>query len=236
MKTNSSRRVLAGLILITIGAILLMRWLGVLPFTLPFYVFSWQMILIILGVVLMLTEKNKSTGLILFVIGAVFLSQNIFGVGLREVIQVAIPIVFLIVGIYILMPRKKYPKSRFNKIESDDAMDSIDEVNIFSGGNKNINSRNFKGGEVTCIFGGSELSFKNADLARGVNVVDVTCIFGGFTFYVPEDWTVKTESTVLFAGFSDARAKSNPNLVTDPEKVLLIRGTLLFGGGEIKPA
>ncbi len=236
MKTNSSRRVLAGLILITIGAILLMRWMGVLPFTLPFYVFTWQMILIVLGVVFMLTEKNKTTGLILFLIGAVFISRDIFGVSLGEVLRIAIPFVFLIAGIFILMPRKKFSKGRINRIESDDALDSIDEVNIFSGGNKYINSRSFKGGEVTCIFGGSEISFKNADLAKGINVVDVTCIFGGFTFYVPEDWTVKTESTVLFAGFSDSRTKSNPHLVTDPEKVLLIRGTLLFGGGEIKPA
>jgi hypothetical protein len=40
----------------------------------------------------------------------------------------------------------------------------------------------------------------------------------------------------LFGGFSDERYKRNPQLLKDPEKVLVIKGVVLFGGDEIKIA
>ena len=60
-------------------------------------------------------------------------------------------------------------------------------------------------------------------------------MFGGGTFYVPSDWSVKADVTAVFGGFSDKR-RTNIENTTDPEKVLHIKGMVLFGGGEIKTA
>ncbi len=235
MSQTNNRRVVLGLLFILVGGILLMKLAGFFQFfNLPGYIFSWKMILIALGVFLMTTERNKSTGVILFLIGGVFLSRDIFRVEFWEVMRFVIPALFLFAGFALLFPGRVFPRRKYNRITAEDRLDSLQEVNVFSGGTKSISSDKFKGGEITCIFGGTELNFKNANLAPGINVLDVTCIFGGVTLYIPEDWSVKLDVTPVFGGFSDSRAEANLNLVTDPEKTLHIRGTVIFGGGEIK--
>ncbi|MFO7977423.1 MAG: LiaF-related protein [Bacteroidales bacterium] len=236
METNPTNRRLLGLLFIIVGAVLLMRFMGYIPFNLPYYFFSWKTILMALGIVFILSEKSKSTGVILFTIGAVFLARDIFRVDFATLIQLALPIMLLVIGLVILLPRRHHKKFRYHGITVQEVKGTMSEVNIFSGGTKYVNSDNFNGGEITCIFGGSDLNFKNATLAPGNNVLDVSCIFGGCTLYVPEDWTVHIETTNVFAGFTDNRFKTNLNMATDPNKVLFIKGALIFGGGEIKVA
>lgn len=234
METHPANRRLLGLLFIVVGAILLMRFLDILPFNIPYYFFSWKTILMALGIVFILSEKSKSTGVILFTIGAVFLARDILRIDFATLLQLAIPILLLVIGLVILMPRRRSRQIRHHGVTFQEVKGAMSEVNIFSGGTKYINSEDFNGGEITCIFGGAELNFKNSLLAPGNNVLDVTCIFGGCTLYVPEDWTVHIETTNIFAGFTDNRLKANLNLATDPNKVLYVKGVLIFGGGEIK--
>ena len=58
-------------------------------------------------------------------------------------------------------------------------------------------------------------------------------MFGGTDFIVPADWTVKLETSSIFGGFSDKR-KPVVNVVNDPDKILTVKGLVLFGGGEVK--
>jgi predicted membrane protein len=234
MNATNPRRVLLGIFFLAIGSVLFLHYTNLLPMDFPGYLLSWKTILIALGALLLATEKNKSTGFVLMIIGSVFLAKDIFSIGFWDVMQYAIPAVFLIAGILILFPGKLLSRKRRIRTDEEESRDFMTEVNIFGGGSKAINSTNFRGGEITCIFGGTELNFRNAQLADGINVIDITCIFGGVTLYVPEDWTVKVESSAIFGAFSDARAESNLKLVTNPDKVLVIKGVVVFGGGEIK--
>lgn len=236
MSNVPKRRAFLGLLFILIGSVLLLQWANLFTFfSLPGYLFSWKMILIILGLFLMATNKNWSTGVILFLIGAVFLSMDIFSLKFWQVMRFAIPGLFLLAGVVLLFPRRsRLRRKSYRRMTEEDIKDFIEDVNIFSGGSKAITSDNFRGGEVTCIFGGAELNFRNAKLAEGANVLDITCIFGGVTLYVPDDWTVRLDITPVFGGFSDGRAESNMKLSTDPNKLLVIKGTVIFGGGEVK--
>lgn len=236
METSTSNRKFLGMLFLILGGILLLRFMNILPFNIPYYFFSWKTILIALGVLLIFTERSKTTGIILFSIGAIFLARDIFRVDFRDMMQVAIPVLLLVVGLVFLMPRRSRPKRDYSAVSNQDVAGNLDEVNIFAGGNKFIHSDNFQGGEITCIFGGTELNFRHADLSAGNNVLDVTCIFGGCTLYVPEDWTVRIDTSNIFAGFTDSRYKKNVGLATNPDKVLYIKGVLIFGGGEIKTA
>jgi predicted membrane protein len=236
MNSTQRRRALIGLIFIAIGVFLMMRVFNVFPFHIPYYFFSWKMILIALGIIFMISEKNKPTGIILFVIGSIFLARDIFSKDLSSILEIAIPTILVIAGISLLFPKKYFRKYDPVLSVSEDSANILEDVNIFSGGNKFVTSEAFRGGQVTCIFGGAEVNFKNASLAPGENVLDVTCIFGGCTLYVPEDWTVRMDATAVFGGFSDERSKGNPHLVTDPTKVLIVKGVVIFGGGEIKIA
>ncbi len=233
MKNIHSGRVFIGLLFIIIGGFLFLRISNIaLPFDIPDYLFRWPMILIILGLFFFFSRENRTTGLILFLIGAVFLAQYVFGVALGTVIQYAVPIILVIAGILLLLPGGYLKKKRKHKTETKD--NYLNAVHIFSGGTNVIEAEQFNGGEVTCIFGGADVVFRNTELAPGANVLTVSCIFGGCEIHVPTDWTVKTETTIIFSGVEDKRHKSDPYLKTDPEKVLYIKGSLLFSGLDIK--
>ncbi len=233
MKNIHSGRVFIGLLFIIIGGFLFLRITNIaLPIEIPDFLFSWPMILIILGLFFFFTRENRTTGLILFLIGAVFLAQYAFDVALRTVIQYAVPIILVIAGVMLLLPGGYLKKKRKHKVETKD--NYLNAVHIFSGGSSVIEAEQFNGGEVTCIFGGVEVIFRNTDLAPGTNVLTVSCIFGGCDIHVPADWTVKTETATIFSGVDDKRHKSDPYLKTDPEKILYIKGSLLFSGLDIK--
>ena len=107
----------------------------------------------------------------------------------------------------------------------------IDSVSVFGGTKKNILSKSFRGGDVTNIFGGAELNFYHADIT-GVVTLDVVQIFGGTKIIVPPSWEVVTEMAAVFGGIDDKRSLNQ--VLTDKSKVLLIKGTSIFGGIDIR--
>jgi predicted membrane protein len=110
----------------------------------------------------------------------------------------------------------------------------IDEVAVFGGGDRVISSQQFQGGKVTTIFGGLNFDMLRAKMAPGENIMDVFCLFGGMKLIVPEGWTVKIRVMSLFGGFSDKHRYRLPENNPDQSSQLIIKGTVIFGGGEIK--
>jgi predicted membrane protein len=109
--------------------------------------------------------------------------------------------------------------------------DFVDSTSVFGGANKNIISKNFKGGDLVNIFGGTELNLSQADFT-GTAIVELTTIFGGTKFIIPSNWSVKSEVVTIFGGMEDKR---NIQGITDgSDKILLLKGTVIFGGIEIK--
>ena len=145
-------------------------------------------------------------------------------------------LIFVALGLFIIFRRRgyRYFKHQMSSSNQDyEDKNIIDEVNLFGGGNRVINTDNFKGGSVVSLFGGSEINLANCKLAEGSNVLDVTFIFGGSTLIVPQDWNIDIDVFAIFGGFGDKRRK-DPNMVYDESKKLALKGFVLFGGGEIK--
>ncbi|MDZ7633001.1 MAG: LiaF-related protein [Bacteroidales bacterium] len=94
-------------------------------------------------------------------------------------------------------------------------------------------TENFQGGKITSIFGGGEVDLTRSSLAPDENVIEITCIFGGTTIIVPESWNIILDVTPILGGFSDSR-KIRGDVMKDNTRSLAIRGTVIFGGGEIK--
>ena len=115
----------------------------------------------------------------------------------------------------------------------DKEVDFIDEFNIFSGSEKKISIKNFRGGTITSIFGGSDIDMTDAELSGETNVIEIFYMFGGSTIIVPNDWVVLNKVTSIFGGFSDKRKVTTSN-TRDTKKTLIIKGMIMFGGGEIK--
>lgn len=109
--------------------------------------------------------------------------------------------------------------------------DFIDTTSIFGGVKKNIISKNFRGGDITNIMGGSEIDLTQADI-HGIVTIDLTQVFGGTKLIVPSNWQVKAQMAAIFGGVEDKRTVQNTAL--DPNKILVLDGTSIFGGIEIR--
>ncbi len=105
----------------------------------------------------------------------------------------------------------------------------IDIVSIFSGVKKRVLSKQFQGGDITCVFGGAEVNLTNADFISPI-VLDVTMIFGGTKLIVPANWELRSEVAAIFGGIDDKRPQPS---VSVPEKTIIVKGTLMFGGVEV---
>jgi hypothetical protein len=229
--STPSGRVMGGIVILAVGTLLLADQMGL---DLPRWVFSWKTLLIGIGLFIGARHNFKSWGwLIPIGIGLVFLAEDIFWeFDIRP--QFIWPVAIIIVGLVMIFRRGKKRDDSVRTTgfinQGPEQGEVLDSVAIFGGSKKNILSKNFRGGDVTSFFGGSELNFMQADI-QGVAVLDITTIFGGAKLVVPSNWTIKSETVSIFGGTDDKRQMLTE---ADPNKVLVLEGTVLFGGIEIK--
>ena len=221
-------RAFAGLVVVIVGSALLVKQLGV---PMPHWVISWPMFLIALGLYVGFKHSFQNMSwLILVSIGGVFLASEILDdFSLQRFFW---PMFIIGIGLYmILRPKKKEETFWGGDVTASENF--IDATAIFGGVKKNVITKEFKGGDVTSIFGGSEIILAQADIT-GIAVLDVTAIFGGSKIIVPANWEVKTQDvTAILGGVEDKRTMVS-NTQQDPNKVLVIKGLAMFGGIEIK--
>jgi predicted membrane protein len=230
-RTNN-KRIIVGLVLITLAALLFADNFDIMPWNWERYVFTWQSLLIVIGLISLAKNESRTTGIILITVGVFFLVAKIyaFPYGIRHLFW---PTILAVIGILLIVRKKDHHSHIFSGREEVSTEDFIDDVAIFGGSEQKIKSRNFKGGKITNIFGGSTFDMLDAQLAPGQNVLDVFCMFGGSKFIVPADWKVRIDVTAIFGGFSDKR-KSISTSDTSFDREFVVKGVVLFGGGEIK--
>ena len=227
---HDNKRLWLGILFFILGAVWLLDNLNFYYFDhlIPHYVFTWRTFLILLGAYLFFGREKRIFGAILMVIGAFHLMDEIFWWWHIDFWDIIWPTVLVFLGIALITRRGHTGPSG----PSDP--DYIDDMSVFGGGEKKISSQNFKGGKLTAVFGGSKIDLRNAEIAEKSEVIlDMFVLFGGTEIIVPADWTVKMETTVLFGGLSDKR-QSVLNVVSNPDKTLIVKGIVLFGGGELK--
>ena len=65
---HSDKRLIAGVIIVLVGAALLAVNFGVLPSNIKYYLFHWEVILIGIGLIALLTSEHKGPGIILIAV------------------------------------------------------------------------------------------------------------------------------------------------------------------------
>jgi len=228
-----------GLGLLTIGGALLVYKMGV---PVPRWLFTWQMFLIYLGIITGIKHNfRNSSWLILVGIGGFFLADDLItDINLKRYFW---PVIIMGIGLmFILRPRKKTPAEKDKWLEpfndtitntSEPAImeDIIDSTSIFGGVKKVITSKNFKGGEIVCFMGGTEINLSQADITGPVTI-EIFQAFGGTKLIVPPHWEIRSETVAIFGGIEDKRPPQPGTF--DPNKILILDGTTIFGGIEIK--
>ncbi len=230
-ENRTDKRVYLGGILIVFGGILLLNSIDVFNFRIARVIFSLPFIITMIGIFILLNTNKKLLGGILTGVGIFFLVEKIVP-GLHYPIGIVIPVILIAFGIYIIL---KQTRKNIDDPEMHGFLkkDLIDDISIFGGGSKIISSDNFRGGNVTAIFGGSEINLTGCILAEGDQIIDVLLIFGGTTIVVPKDWNVIVNVTSILGGFSDKSIK-DPNIIPDQSRTLHVKGLAMFGGGEVK--
>lgn len=241
---HANGHIWTGLFLLLIGGVALVKSLGM---PVPAWLLSWQMLLIAIGLFIGFRKGFRDGGwFVPIIIGGIFLvNEYVMHGDLKKHMW---PLILIIVGlVFILRPKRGGWHSGYEKknsytdaetVKHDDNEktysqdDRIDSTNIFSGSKKVILSKDFKGGDIVTIFGGSEIDLMQADI-NGTAILEVTAIFGGATLVVPSNWAIQSsEAVTIFGGISDKRkfaALSEP-----ASKTLVLKGTMIFGGMEIK--
>lgn len=261
------KRHLVGIILVLVGVVLVIDNIRFIPDFIPYWVWSWPMILIVIGTFSLLTNENNGPGIVLIGIGSVFLLWDIIPDVWPGFFDFFIDdgmvfwyVIIIIVGVSLILKHRGKPGNQgpdrqhsrrpgggrqseagsegdsssttFGFSSSSDN-DYLDELAIFGGGDKIVTSDNFRGGRVTTIFGGTDIVLLHSKLAPGRNEIEVFSMFGGWTLRVPPNWQVKSEVVAIFGAVSDKRYLGDTT-VTDNTRQLVIKGFVMFGGGEIK--
>ena len=235
-RKGTDRRNLAAILLIAAGGILFLETFDIVDINLKYYIFSWKTLLIGIGLIVIVSSENRLPGMIMVGLGLLFWVPSIFqyNVGLSQVFW---PIVLIGIGLIIISRRNKHEslmKGHHPNRGDDGTYQSeyIDDVSIFGGGVKRFSSQNLKGGNITAVFGGSEIDLTSSQMSSTGTVIDTFTMFGGTKLIVPGHWQVKSEASALFGGFTDKRHIKPEQVVSD--QILVIKGVVLFGGVEIK--
>jgi predicted membrane protein len=247
---KKSGKTIIGFILLAIGCILLLRTLDL--FFLPGYLFSWPMLLIVIGLYIGARKGyQKPAPFILILIGFIFLSHRILPGW--EISRFLWPMAIIGFGLWIILKpgKNRWAQNsaawdkRIDPLTGEEtktqdpftgqpdyqtAEDHLNTTSIFGGIKKTIVSKNFQGGEVVNFFGGAELNLMQADI-QGKVKLEVTQVFGGTKIILPANWTIHSEMVAIFGGIEDKRLQPRE---ANPDKVLIIEGTSVFGGIDIR--
>ena len=243
MKHRRRKRGTFGFILVLVGAWWLLRRMDLV--ILPDWFFTWPMILIAIGAFNLIVHRFKNIGgYILIGIGSVFLLKRHIDFP-PEFELYFWPVMVILIGLFILFkPRGKggnrgkwrrrgsatEPVVGFSNDHIDDN-EVLDYMVVMGGIKKDIISKKFKGGEVTCVMAGAELYFSKADFDKTASI-ELTVAMGGVKLVVPSHWNVILNTTNILGGVDDKRRNYSP-AAEGEEKTLIINGTVIMGGIEI---
>ncbi len=225
---NNSGRVIGGIVVLMVG-------LGFLAhradLDVPHWLFSWPMILVVIGIFIGSRESFRPGGwLAVTAVGAIFLADDVLDSFDLEIGRYFWPCVVIAIGLYMIFkPRRfKGDKDWDSSVVSDDVINS---TAIFGGSKVNVLSKNFKGGEISTMFGGTDIVLTQADF-QGTAVIHMSTAFGGVKLVAPAHWHIKSEVVCIFGGIDDKRPQAMEGL--DSNKTLVLKGTCIFGGLDIK--
>lgn len=236
-KQKRMKKILFGVLILASGCLLLGFNTGMLNPDYKHIVFSWHTLLIAIGLINFCDRNSFWAGVILTSIGTFFLIPHIC-VFSFNFIHLFWPVLLIIIGAVMILKRSFFHSFHHRhhnfpgKTNSTINEGIIDEANIFSGSHRVIEPCEFKGGKISNVFGGSKIDLTKTTLAPGENVLEISCVFGGVEIIVPLDWKVQTQVSSIMGGFSDKRYSRNTSM--DNSRCLIIKGSAVFGGGEVK--
>ena len=246
-KRNQNSPLVFGVFLVIIGIVVLVLNFGAKGANLTPIIFSWQMLVFIIGLLSAINRKYLF-GVFLIILAIFFAIpplSNVFPDTFLWVkpdfLKTYWALLLVVAGIFIVISRLycrnnshcggKFSSHNYSRNVSSGTSDGfIQREVVFSGVDEIFNEPIFTGAKLKCTFGGVEIDLRQAALPEGDTVVNMKCTFGGVVLHVPESWYVEFHTNCVFGGATDSRIKNG----TDKTHRLIIAGECVFGGCEIQ--
>lgn len=92
-----------GLILIALGVLIFLHMSGYYSFSK-----SWPVLLIVIGISTIIQSHRDIGGWFIAVVGVIFAVIEVYGLEIYKISQYLLPAVLILVGIYVLVKRRKH--------------------------------------------------------------------------------------------------------------------------------
>ena len=245
VRKNKSKLIL-GVLLILAGIFFVGLNVGLIPYNINKIIFSWPMLLIVLGLI-GLFKNHVFSGLVLSLTGVFFLIPRLalimpdtFYWVSENFTSTYWPVLLILLGIFLIIywivkPSKGYEfyhqwekKKKFECKKKG----AFSGNTVFGNGEHIILDEEFKGGEVNAVFGGITLDLRKTKLPEGETILEINSVFGGIVVLVPQGWNIDVHVDSVLGGFNDERTENDA--VYDKTRKLIIKGACVFGGAELK--
>lgn len=120
LQNNSTGKTIVGMLLILFGITLFLSNFDVIR-NVRGIIFSWQIILIVVGVLLFVNHKDSGTGLLLLTIGSIGLIAKLNHTSMKFIFMEYWPVLLIVFGIHIIFKKSdiQFTKSK-NYFENDE--------------------------------------------------------------------------------------------------------------------
>lgn len=222
MNSQSAVRIITGSLIIIIGLGALLDAVGAFPFWAMFRTW-WPLGVIIIGLLVLLNNLRQFVWAGVLIIGGILLQLRNLDYIDFNVWSLFWPAILIAVGISLLLNKSISPKNARTQ--------DTDNLSALFGGTETVNnSKNYKGGKATAIFGGVVIDLRDAKIQKEA-VLDVFAVCGGIEVKVPREWRVQSHVFPILGGVD---SKSASQKADDTSPVLVITGTVALGGVEVK--
>jgi hypothetical protein len=247
---KGSAAMIPGLILVGIGGLFLLNNLHIVHVSTWFA--YWPVILIAVGLVKLVDSTftaGRIAGGVLLAMGGLFLADNLGYIRIEEMW----PLILIAIGIFMLWnrmrpgydygqwwghsmratswARERFQHHRFPYNMSSFGGNSVNEVNVFSGTRRVITDQDFRGGKISCVFGGITLDLTGANIAGKSAILIVSAVYGGAVVRIPLNWDLEMRGAGVFGGYTDQTM--HPPITSETKK-LIVKGGAVFGGVTFK--
>ena len=220
--------ILWGIAFIVVGLILAGNAIGITNIDI-FFDGWWTLFIIVPCFIGLFKDSDKTGNVIGLVIGGTLLLACQGLLNFEMVWKLVVPVALVIIGVSIIFKDSIHGKinseiSKINKSQKD----IPSYCATFSEQNANFENEEFKGADLTAVFGGVKCDLRQA-IINSDTVIKAESIFGGVEIYVPSNVKVKIKSTPIFGGVTDKSVHNQ-----ESEHTIYINSTCIFGGVDIK--
>ena len=213
MKKNY-QPVIWGIALIAVGIYMILSITN--KITISIWGYVWPTIIVFAGISSLANSKKNVFGYLLLLVGIFFIIKKAVGFSFNTLY--IIPILFIIIGITLII----------NIFSNKNGIKPSNNIFVFFSGRDEKNfPQDYKGSNITCIFGGCDLDFRNYNFTNDISI-NIFTMFGGTDITLPENVNIIIHPTAIFGGVDNVTTNNNDN-----EFTVYINGLCMFGGIDI---